>query len=149
MKKTIFLLVLVFLTTFSFGQFSRKFDKFENETICSYQTPNIYFTKYIKPGDTTYQTCFTLYDTYLTLNASDAILLFSDGTKMELEGKVDFDYSSSGKYSYSFYSYDYEVMEKLYTTLLVGFKLHIFEKNILPQNRNLIKMAANKILLAK
>jgi hypothetical protein len=114
-------------------------------------TPSISFNKYfkVKGTDTTYQTAFYLYDTYLTASGNDAILLFSDTTNINLEGKVDVNYSHGNLYRYSFYDYGNEIVEKLSKTSLIGFKLHIFEKKISKTERITIMTAAKKILSSK
>ena len=137
------------MTTISYGQYTKKFDKYKNETVHRYETPYISFNKYVNSNDTMYQTAFTTYDTYLTASGKGAILLFSDSTKMEFNGEVDVDYSSKGYYRYTYYNYDKEVVEKLSMTKLIGFKLHIFEKDLSLKNRDLVIAAARKILVSK
>lgn len=147
MKKLLFIPLLL-ISCFCFSQYSRKVDKFKDEVVCRFVTPNVDFNKYIKVSDTTYQTCFTLYDTYLTVSGTDAIILFTDGSKLILKGEVDAAATGSN-YRYTFYTYDKEVVEKLSKLDLEGFKLHIFEKNISKSDRIQIKNAANKILISK
>ena len=148
MKFNLFLaLTLVF--NVSFGQFSREFDKYENEVTLTYNTPYVSFYKYIKNADTTYQTAFYVYDTYLTSSGRDAVLLFSNGDKLELSGEVDVAYSNNGYYRYTFYSFDKNIVEKISETKLVGFKLHIFKKDLNAQNITNINTAAKKILISK
>jgi hypothetical protein len=156
MKNFLFFLLTIILSKYSFGQYSRKIDKFKDEVVCTYNTPSISFYKYItnktkleEPADTSYQTVFYLYDTYLTSSGTDAILLFSDKSKIELSGEVDVAYSHKDLYRYSFYTYDKDIVEKLSKTSLIGFKLHIFEKNIPQPNRAIILAAAKKILISK
>lgn len=144
------LLILSILSfKLSFSQFSRTYDKYNNEVVLNYNTPYLSINKYIKDQDTTYQTAFYLYDTYLTASGTDAIILFSNDEKIELDGKVDVDYAKNGYYRYTFYSYEKSLVEKLSVTSLVGFKLHIFDKQLNQQNRNLIMTAAKKILISK
>lgn len=147
--KKLLVLTMVLTSYVSYGQYSRKVDKFKDEVVCRYVTPSVDFNKYISSNDTLYLTSFTLYDSYMTVSGSDAILLFADKTKIELSGDVDVHYSSPGYYRYVYYTSDKEVVEKLANTQLVGYKLHIFDK-ILPQSiRPTIKTAANKILVSK
>ena len=147
--KYLFILVLVFIYSLSFAQYNRKVDKFTDEIVCRFASPNISFYKYINSADTMYQTAFVLYDSYLTVSGKDAILLFSDGSKLELKGEVNSEAASSSNYRYTFYTYGKEVVEKLSKINIEGFKLHIFEKNISSANRPQIKNAAKTILVSK
>jgi hypothetical protein len=147
MKLNLLILSILFFQ-FSFGQFSRNYNKYEGEIELTYNTPNVSFYKYIKNGDTTYQTAFYIYDTYLT-TGSGVILLFSNGDKIEYTNDVDVKYAYKGYYRYTFYFWTKEVVEKLSNTSLIGYKLHIFEKDLTQQNRNLIMTAAKKILVSK
>ncbi|MBU6158440.1 MAG: hypothetical protein KGP35_05345 [Bacteroidetes bacterium] len=155
MKSLFFLFLIFTLCKSSTAQYSRKYDKFNDEVVCTYNTPSISFNKYIKNKsnspypDTSYQTVFYIYDTYLTGSGTNAILLFSDKSKIELEGEVDVTYSHNNLYRYSFYTYDKEIVEKLSTISLLGFKLHIFEKNLPQSSRNSIITAAKKILSSR
>lgn len=147
--KILLLIPLLLITSFCSAQYSRKVDKFKDEVVCSFSTPNVFFSKYINASDTLYQTSFILYDSYLTVSGTDAYLLFADGTKLELKGEVDAGAASGSKYSYTFYAYGKDLVEKLSKLNLEAFKLHVFEKNISPANRTQIKSAANKMLVAK
>jgi hypothetical protein len=151
MKKLLALAVLLIslASTKGYSQYSRKIDNFKGEIICRYDANSISFNKYITETDTMYQTAFYIYDTYFTTSASDAILLFSDKTKLELSGNVDINYVSPGYYRYTYYTYDKEVVEKIATSQLIGFKLHIFEKYLSQSNKPIVKNGANKILIAK
>jgi hypothetical protein len=149
MKYLFSLLLTIFLVNYSEGQLSKKVDKFTGEVQHTYNTSNVSFNKYVKGADTTYQTSFFLYDTYLTASGTDAILLFSDNTTIELKGEVDVDYSHNNLYMYTFYTYEKDVVELLSNKTLKAFKLHIFDKNISTTSAGVIKVAAKKILVVK
>jgi hypothetical protein len=145
MKKLLLIFLILIIKT-SYGQFNRKYDKYNQEVVISYNNTYVSLYKYIKNEDTTYQIAFYTYDNYLTASGNSAILLFSDDSKIELEGDVDVDYANGNLYRYSFYSYDKKIIEKISEDKLVAFRLHIFDRNVDKKNQNLILQGAKKVL---
>ena len=153
MKKVLIVLTLVLGTLVSNSQVvSKHIDKYENK-INWMVTPSslIYFQKTMNIGDTTenwdtYYVCFYTRDSYTTFSGKDAIILFEDNTKMEIDGDVSIKYYKPGIREYSISNFGKELVEKLATTKIKGYKIHVFEQSVPVAQRELIRNAAKKIL---
>ena len=153
MKKVLLGLTLVLGTLVSNAQLiSKHIDKYENK-INWMATPSslIYFQKTMNIGDTTetwdtYYVCFYTRDSYTTFTGRDAIILFEDNTKMEIDGDVSIKYYKPGIHEYSISNFGKELVEKLATTKIKGYKIDVFEQSVPVAQRELIRNAAKKIL---
>jgi len=153
MKKILLVLSLTLGTLVSNAQnVSKHIDKYENK-ISWMVTPSslVYFQKTMNIGDTlenwdTYYVCFYTRDSYTTFSGKDAIILFEDNTKMEITGDVDIKYYKPGIHEYSISNFGKELIEKMSTTKIKGYKMHVFEQNVPVSQRELIRNAAKKLL---
>ena len=143
MKKLI-LVTLLLVSVISLGQkkktvskpptFKITFDKFKSEYNYNAEAGNIGIYAIGKTNDFTeisYQVLtLTVYDSYLTY-ASDIILLFSDGTNMELETEKELG-ENSGNKLWRYYVFAHptsEQWQELSNKIIVSYKFHIFERN--------------------
>ncbi len=143
MKKIILVLIL-FINIVSFGQskkvasklptFKITYDKFENTFSYNAEAGyiGIYATGTNKDftGITFKVLTLTVYDSYLTY-ASGIILLFSDGTKMEIETKEELG-ENKGKGLWRYYVFaklSEEQWVELANKTIISYKFHIFERN--------------------
>ena len=155
--------VMLFLTILMVGMsftsnaqvISKRIDKYENKINWSVMPSSlIYIQKSMSINDTTeswdtYYVCFYTRDSYLSLSGKDAIILFEDDTKMEISGDMDIKYYKPGIYEYSISNFGKELLEKMATTKIKGYKIHIFEQSVPISQRELIKTAVKKILITK
>ena len=97
-----------------------------------------------------YQIIFYVRSPYLTFDASDIEVIFKDSTKINEGGDVSFSGTNTpGVYGYTYYSYDKSLVEKMNTVKMDGFVMHIWSREMTPQNQVLIKKGAKLILNAK
>ena len=156
MKKVLLGLVLVLGTLISKAQvISKHIDRYKNK-INWMITPSslIYMQKNMNIGDTTenwdtYYVCFYTRDSYTTFSGKDIIILFEDNSKIEISGDVDIKYYKPGIHEYSISNFGKELLEKMATTKIKGYKMHVFEQNVPINQRELIKNAAKKLLIIK
>jgi hypothetical protein len=143
MKKIIFVTILL-MSLISFGQqkkvvpkppsFKITYDKFEELYTYNAEAGNlgIYATGTNKDftGINYMLLTLTVYDTYLTY-ANGIILLFSDGTKMEIDTEKELG-TSNGKGIWRYYVLA-KLTENQWIDLnektIVSYKYHIFERN--------------------
>jgi len=139
------LAILLLVSIASFGQAKKKptailpkfkisFDKFKSEYNYTADAGNIGIYAVGKTNDFTEITfqvlTLTVYDSYLTY-ASDIILLFSDGTKMELKTEEELG-KSTGNKLWRYYVFAYPTQsqwDELNEKVIVSYKFHIFERN--------------------
>lgn len=143
MKKNV-LGVLLLFSLVSYGQkkkvavkqpsFKITYDKFENNYTYNAKTGNIGIYATGTSNDftgITYQAfTLTVYDSYLTY-ASGIILLFSDGTKMNLETEEELG-SNIRNGLWEYYAFAHPTPEQwleLSNKIIVSYKFHIFERN--------------------
>ncbi len=126
--------------------FSITFDKFEGIYNYYAETGNIGIYATGTSNDftgITYQALtLTVYDSYLTY-ASGIILLFSDGTKMNLETKEELG-ENTGKGLWKYYVFAHpsdEQWEDLSNKTIISYKFHIFDRNY--KNGNKFKSLVN------
>jgi hypothetical protein len=159
MKKTTIFLITLVLSQSIFSQvLTKKYDRLKQETTISIKiNSNITITKYINHNvvdlfeeDTMYQISFYLRDSYLTFEASDIEIVFKDQSRINDNGSVSLSKTStSGVYGYTYYSYDKSLIEKMSTTNMDGFIMHIWSRELTPQSQELVKKGAKLILNAK
>lgn len=136
--KKLLLGALLLLSMSTFGQkkepiIYKKYSAFEKETSYSGTAGSLSIYAVKKDGDTvcSYKSLHvTIYDSYLAY-AKDLILLFSDGTTLELSTTEELgDYDAKYKlYEYYAASYPSEEQWKLITTKkIVAIKFYIFER---------------------
>jgi len=155
--------VIVFLTILMFGLSSTSnaqtidkfYDKYEGRHIYSFDSKNVYLNKTISKSDTsenwdTYYIRFDTFDSYTTFSAKGAIILFEDGSKIELNGDVNLKYYKLGIHRYAFGYFSGDLIRKMAETKIIGFKLgRIFEQSISLPQREIIRKAAKKLLDTK
>lgn len=142
--KKLLLGFLLLISLISFGQkkkvvvkqplFKIMYDKFDDKYTYSAETGNlgIYATGTTNDFTGITYKAFTLnvYDSYLTYG-SGIILLFSDGTKMNIETKEELG-EDAGKGLWRYYVFAYPSAEQwleLSDKIIVSYKFHIFERN--------------------
>jgi hypothetical protein len=154
--KTKLLSILLLMSLIGFGQggetvikkpsFKITYDKFDNIYNYNAETGNVGIYATGTANDftgITYQVfTLTVYDSYLTY-ASGIILLFSDGTKMNLETEEELG-ENAGKGFWKYYVFAHpnpDQWRELSNKIIVGYKFHIFERNY--KNGNQFKTLVN------
>lgn len=157
--KKIILVIFLFISAVCFCQskkttsklptFKITYDKFENTYSYNAEAGNIGIYAIGKNKDFTEITykafTLTVYDSYLTY-ASGIILLFSDGTKMEIETKEELgENKDRGLWTYYVSAYPSEEQWlELASKIIISYKFHIFERNY--KFGNQFKDLANKFI---
>jgi hypothetical protein len=155
--KKIILVAFLLITTISIGQkkkavskppsFKITYDKFEN--VYNYSGEAGSFGIYASgtnndfTGITYKYLTLSVYDSYLT-HASGIILLFSDGTKMEIDTKEELG-DNYGRGLWRYYVLTQLTEDQwleLSEKIIVSFKFHIFERDY--KNGNQFKTLVNK-----
>lgn len=130
---------LLFLNLFAFGQkktlplITKKYSQFEKETsyIATAGSLGVFAVK--KDGEEicSYKALtINIYDSYLTY-ASNLVILFDDGSTIELKTKEELGSYDSSYKLYNYYAFAYPTTEEwklLSNKKIIGLKFHIFER---------------------